>query len=99
MVRSLLCSVALSILLVACSQPEPVVVEKPYPVAVYVPDSLRDCPDVPDGPVDVEDQSIVADYVTVLHQVATTCHGNLHGVDDVLTKHEAKVAGATSNVQ
>lgn len=97
MLRSLLFCAALLMPLTACNwSAEPKVIEKPYPISVYVPESLRECPNLPKVadyvPPDSEGQvyqSEVAQYVTALHRAARTCKTNLNGVDDILDKHEA----------
>lgn len=94
MVRSLLFCAALSMLLTGCEWLEPEIVEKPYPVGVYVPAELRSCPGLPSVPGPEATQRDVSDYIVRLHAVAKECKLNLDAVDDILRDHEAEIAAA-----
>lgn len=94
--RSLLFCAALCALLMGCVKPEPEIIEKPVPVSVHVPDSIRWCPELPVStdyvaadPSEEAWQSEVAEYTTELHRVARHCRGNLMAVDGILDDHEA----------
>lgn len=93
MVRSLLCCVALSMLLMGCVKPE--IIDRPVPVTVYVPAELRTCPSIPSS-ANLEDQAAVSDFTTQLHYVARTCKAHLGGVNKVLTDHEMEIAKSAS---
>mgnify|MGYP000482713348 CR=1 FL=1 len=91
MVRLLLCSAALSMLLIGCDRPEPKVIDRPVPVQVYVPEENLSCPDIPKSVNYIKSradatayQSEVAAYVAALHRTARVCKVNLETVNAIL---------------
>lgn len=86
--RSLLCCVALLMLLGACDSKPPVVVDRPVAVLPYVPADMRTCPALPAVPGQTAQQNAAAVYVARLHQVAVTCKKKLGTVDGILTEAE-----------
>jgi hypothetical protein len=105
MVRLPLCFGALLMLLMGCAEPQIEYRDRPVPVSVFVPESLRECPqlvmstDYITATSDEEAyQSQVALYVAALHRVARTCRANLNGIDDVLDQHEAEITPIASAI-